>query len=54
MLKNRMNIRWCFKNVYVRIRYLKILKLLNNKICVKFIFWVFKLLRLIKKWFVRL
>lgn len=53
MLKNRMNIRWCFINVYARTRYLKILKLPNNKICVKLTPWALKLSRPTKKWSAR-
>lgn len=49
MLKNRMNIRWCFINVYARTRYPKILKLPNNKICVKLTPWALKLSRPTKK-----
>lgn len=45
MLKNRMNIRWCFINVYARTRYPKILKLPNNKICVKLTPWAPRLSR---------
>lgn len=53
MLKNRMNIRWCFINVYARTRYPKILKLPNNKICVKLTPWALKLSRPTKKWSAR-